>query len=193
MCQPKQSLTLLKENLTEAAFLVAREGTTKEAHSKILECLVVLSELEKDYVAIGMLSTDRYVANLENISSKKINIEDIELAEVGKVTARLERWAIHTSQNNSMILTAFLKLQQSSSEPITVEQLREAFFKEAEEQKKIMPSGRSKENIFLTNFTQMKNIAERNHGKVFDQVGFEISIWPRVADAVSEYGKKVLK
>ena len=40
---------------------------------------------------------------------------------------------------------------------------------------------------FESNFAQMKIIAEKNHGKIFEQYGENISLWSPVTDAVREY------
>ena len=39
-------------------------------------------------------------------------------------------------------------------------------------------------SAFITNYNQMKIIAEKNHGKVFEQVGDRVYLWENVKDIV---------
>lgn len=43
------------------------------------------------------------------------------------------------------------------------------------------------EKSFESNLAQMKIIAEKNHGKIFEQYGENISLWSPIVDAVREY------
>ncbi|MBM95272.1 MAG: hypothetical protein CMI09_05430 [Oceanospirillaceae bacterium] len=95
-----------------------------------------------------------------------------DINEVEKVNRRLRLWAKRQNQINSRILNAFLKLKRSGLTVITESDLRGEFLEE---------------KSFDSNFLQMKIIAEKNHGKVFDQYGEIISIWRPVADGVNEY------
>ena len=44
---------------------------------------------------------------------------------------------------------------------------------------------------FSSNFAQMKSISDKNHGKVFHQIGKIIEIWEPVAQAVNAYESNV--
>ncbi|WOV92120.1 MAG: hypothetical protein R1F54_05740 [Candidatus Zeuxoniibacter abyssi] len=103
-----------------------------------------------------------------------------EKPEVEKVKHRLQLWARPERQNNinSGILNAFLKLKQSGNKCIREEDIQ-----------KEPPDIET----FKSNFSQMKIIAENNHGKIFDQNGDCIEIWKPVYLLVSEYEKKVFK
>lgn len=158
----ESKLTQLKERLESAAFLVSKGGLEKEAHSKIVQSLVVLSEIE------GVL-----VKPKTTIAPEKSNIP-----ETNKVKRRLKLWAKRPDQINSKILNAFLKLERSGASTITEDDLR-----------KELPEEKS----FESNFAQMKIIAEKNHGKVFEQYGENISLWSPVVADIREYEKIVFE
>ena len=48
-------------------------------------------------------------------------------------------------------------------------------------------------STFESNFNQMKIIAERNHGKIFEETNGYIEIWEHVRLLVSKYEQEVLK
>lgn len=99
-------------------------------------------------------------------------------AEVAKVARRLRMWAKpeRQGQYNSRILNAYLELRRSGHAKITEDDLSN----------KLGPS-----TWFLPNFTQMKAIADRNHGKVFDADGPFLTVWEPVKPLVTEYEKTV--
>jgi len=92
--------------------------------------------------------------------------------EINKVKRRLKLWAKRQDQINSRILNAFLMLQRSGISPIREVDLRNE-----------LPNEKS----FESNLAQMKIIAEKNHGKIFEQYGENISLWSPIVDAVREY------
>lgn len=96
--------------------------------------------------------------------------------EVNKVQRRLRLWAKRQDQYNARILNAFLELKRKGKVVIS-------------EQDIYRQAGSPVE--FASNFSQMKIIAERNHGKVFDVLNDEVTIWPPVASAVAEYEQMV--
>jgi len=158
----ESKLTQLKERLESAAFLVSKGGFEKEAHSKIVQSLVVLSEIE------GVL-----VKSKTTVAPEKSNVP-----ETNKVKRRLKLWAKRPDQINSKILNAFLKLERSGASTITEDDLR-----------KELPEEKS----FESNFAQMKIIAEKNHGKIFEQYGENISLWNPVVADIREYEKVVFE
>ena len=87
--------------------------------------------------------------------------EKTNINEVKKVNRRLKLWAKRPNQINSKILNAFLKLERSGATTITEIDLRNE-----------LPDEKS----FESNFVQMKIIAEKNHGKIFEQYGENISL-----------------
>lgn len=89
--------------------------------------------------------------------------------EIDKVTSRLPKWFNNTWQYNSKVLYAFLRLYDPSIGYVSYTALRnEADIGSA----------------FITNYNQMKIIAEKNHGKVFEQVGDRVYLWENVKDIV---------
>jgi hypothetical protein len=158
--QPK--LAILKNHLESAAFLVSKGKAEKEAHSKIIQGLVVISEiessLEKPRVSQPSTKTDA--------------------TEVRKVSRRLKLWAKRQNQINSKILNAYLKLERSGISPVTEADLRNKL---------------PEETSFESNLTQMKIIAEKNHGKVFEQYGDNITLWEPVIPDIREYEKIVFE
>ncbi len=154
-------LSELKKKLESAAFLVSKTGSEKEAHSKIIQCLVLLSELKPNHEIP------------DTMTSTKNNSD-----EINKVGRRLKLWAKRPNQINSKILNAFLKLERSGISIITENNLKNELLEE---------------KSFASNFAQMKIIAEKNHGKVFDQYGENIVLWPPVISDIREYEKVVFR
>jgi len=91
-----------------------------------------------------------------------------ENAEIGKVQTRVPKWFNHPAQNNSKILIRYMAMLEKS-ENVTLKQL-------AEECKDV--------KNFAVNFSQMNNIADKNHGKVFSLKGEIVSLWEPVRDFI---------
>jgi hypothetical protein len=96
-------LDLLGEHLNSSAFLVSKGGAEKEAHSKIVNSLIILSELKTLFAT-------------QNNQVADANFEE---SEIVKVKRRLKLWAKRPNQINSKILTAHLKLKRSGLTKIT--------------------------------------------------------------------------
>jgi len=143
------------------AFLIAKEVPAKEIHSTIIKGLIILSEVKKS-ITIKKTQESEYNQNETN--------------EIKKIKKRLKLWSKPERQQNinAQILNAFLKLKQSDK----------GYATEIDIQNEL-------QNIdnFKNNFDQMKNIAEKNHGKIFEQNGNHIEIWKPVSLFVSEYEK----
>jgi hypothetical protein len=105
---------------------------------------------------------------------------EVELSEVNKVSRKLKRWARPERQNqyNSRILNAFLELKRTKKEPITESDIDNHLGENA---------------WFATNFDQMKSISDKNHGKVFEVNGQQVTIWLPVEAAVREYEAQLFK
>lgn len=95
----------------------------------------------------------------------------IEANEVNKVARRLKLWVKRPNQINTKILTAFLKLQASEGR-VTEQRLRQEV---------------NEDSNFDSNFSQMKIIADRNHGKLFNIENGEIQIWEPVKSHVEVF------
>ena len=116
-------------------------------------------------------------ANTEGeITPNQIALSDSE--EINKVARRLKMWAKSERQNqyNAKILNAYLTLAREGRQNITENDLYGAT---------------GEESWFWPNFNQMKTIADRNHGKVFDVDGQFVNIWPSVMPSVKAYEEKV--
>jgi hypothetical protein len=153
-------LSLLKRRLEAAAFLVGKGGAEKEAHSEIIQSLILVSEIESNLLL-----------------PKKANASGgPEKHEANKVRRRLKLWSARQNQINAKILNAYLGLQRGGKSTITEQDLRNQLPEEVS---------------FDANLTQMKIIAERNHGKIFDHRGESLTIWEPVSADVREYEKIV--
>ena len=100
--------------------------------------------------------------------------------EIEKVKNKLELWAKPERQKNinARILNVFLKLKQSGNECVTEKDMQ-----------KQLPNI----STFESNFNQMKIIAERNHGKIFEETNGYIEIWEHVRLLVSKYEQEIFK
>jgi hypothetical protein len=112
------------------------------------------------------------------IATTTVSSNATERDEINKVKRRLRMWAKpeRQEQYNSKILNGYLELARSGKHEITEEELRTTV---------------GGESWFWPNFNQMKAIADRNHGKVFEVNGQYVSIWPPVRFAVKEYETRV--
>lgn len=103
------------------------------------------------------------------------NTDDYVTNEINKVQNRLPKWFNNPDQYNSKILYAFLRLQDSPEKPVDYELLR----------KETDIGGK-----FKSNFDQMKNFGEKNHGKIFEQKGTNVYLWDEIKTfLLSEYEK----
>jgi hypothetical protein len=128
----------------------------------------------KEIVKALITLTELDMAYERTTSSKSSGISNAE--EINKVKRRLKLWANRPYQINSRILTAYLKLERQGVNPITERVLNNAIGGE--------PS-------ISSNLLQMRISAEKNHGKVFDQNGEKLTLWPPVESAIREYEKLV--
>jgi hypothetical protein len=106
-------------------------------------------------------------------SSRKANVD-----EINKVGRRLKLWAKRPHQINSKILTAFLRLERSGASVIKESDLRNAL---------------PEESSFESNFTQMRIVAEKNYGKVFEQYGEKVTLWEPVISDIRKFERIVFE
>lgn len=163
----------IKENLEAVAFLISKEGAEREAHGKIVQSLVFLSQLETELE--GKCSNDSSgkpikvsASSAASQSYKNIESKNETDDEVNKVMRRLPRWFKNPSQYNSTILYGYLKLSEKNPK-ISLHALRT-------ECKTI--------NDFDGNYNQMKNFGEKNHGKVFEESDGYVTLWEPVKDFI---------
>ena len=95
---------------------------------------------------------------------------DKESIEIDKVERKIPKWINNPTQINSRILGLYMLLSKNGSRSISYDRLREEYLNKFNDDK------------FDRNYVQMKNVAEKNHAKVFseDEYG-NISLWEPVA------------
>lgn len=151
----------LKSQLKACAFQVSNGTDRTEIHDQLVDAIVNLDRLE---------------AKMTNPESAKKSMAALsDTTEINKVARRLKLWAKRKDQKNTQILLAYLDLRRSGHTTITESQLAKAV----------------NDPAFSTNFVQMKIIADRNHGKIFDQHGEVVTIWPPVEDIIGEFERTV--
>lgn len=159
----KASFDSLRMKLESAAFLVTQGGASREAHAEIVKGLVILAELENCFTHSASTS-----------ASTETPVE-----EINKVCRRLKLWARRPDSVNARILKAYLKLQRANPEKVITES----------DVKNELPDVTK----FESNFMQMRIIADKNHGKVFDIKGSSVLLWPPVEPAIREFERFVFK
>ena len=113
-------------------------------------------------------------AYLKPISTAAPTLDTSE--EINKVKRRLGLWVKRPGQINARILTAYLKLERSGSTKITEADLKSELRDEA---------------TFESNFLQMRILADKNHGKIFETYGDRVTLWPPVVPAIREFEKAI--
>lgn len=154
----------LKENLALVAFLVSKGDSEREAHGKIVESLVVVSQLE-DKIKNNSTSCTS-VERSPTLSTSQPHNEIKR--EIEKVRRRLPRWFKNPTQYNSTILISYLRLS-SHNHKVSLQTLRNEC---------------SSVKDFDGNFNQMKNYGEKNHGKVFEEIDGYVTLWDPVKDYI---------
>ena len=141
------------------------------------------SELEEKLLSIltntQLLLKESEYNNISPISNHR-NIHN-EHTEVQKVKNRVPRWIKKPDQYNAKILNTFMALSNNNQYSIPVSTLKTSTLD------KYHDLDYSK---FLTNYNQMKIIAKRNHGKVFDEKDDEVTLWEPVAEFIVDLYKK---
>ena len=97
-----------------------------------------------------------------------------EIYQINKVTPKLSKWFRNENMICSQILINYLSLAENNNS-VEYDIL-------AEKCKNL--------RTFKSNFDQMKNLGEKNHGKVFDVFNLKIKLWKPVEnDVYREYEK----
>lgn len=151
-------ISKLRNEIEEAAFMLANNESKKEIHSKLVKCLVLIERFEQEAFSESGNSTSK----------------DAITTEINKVIRRLKMWAKpeRQSQFNSKILNAYLEIKRSGIQDITEQNINDYL---------------GLNDWFLSNFNQMKIIGDRNHGKIFDVDGNYVKIWEPIKLAVNNY------
>jgi superoxide dismutase len=157
---------------------ISEEPQKEQLSEAALELLLNIQILETRYNQNNNTYTER--TNKISKSTTKITSknEDLIKNEINKISRRLPNWAIKQHHINAKILTLFLKLEEEGGQQITEQMLMERYGDQAE---------------FYRNFPQMKTIAPKNHGKVFNVQNGVIEIWEPIKQIVHDYKKMVFK
>lgn len=140
----------------------------EELHNILLEIITDISVLQ----SFKEIKKDKSV-------EQKISVSDSEALEIKKVKNRVIGWFRKKHQFNSKILMAFLNLSKCNQIPVHISLI----------EKKLGLDSRS----FNINFHQMKIIAEKNHGKVFDENEYgDVVLWKPVAGFIESECKRIL-
>ena len=102
---------------------------------------------------------------------------EIEIYQINKVTTKLSKWFNNKNMICSQILINYLKLEEKY-DSVDYDVL-------AEKCKNI--------KTFQSNFDQMKNFGEKNHGKIFEILDSKIKLWKPVKNEVYIEYKKFKK
>ena len=160
----KSTLDQLEASLRQAAFLVGKNAASEVIHDKLISAILLVNELKK--------------IDQSNTHTRREGQPESEASEVNKVKRRLKLWAKRPNQINHQILRAYLHLQSQGKKEITEEDIEPIVQNEAS---------------FSTNLIQMRTISEKNHGKVFEQIGSRLVIWPPVEAYVREFEQDIDK
>jgi hypothetical protein len=152
----------VKEELETVAFLISKGGSEREAHGKIVESLVLISQLE---TKIKCKCSNNSSDDLVNVSASNNNEVD---QEVEKVRRRLPKWFKNPNQYNSTILYSYLKLSEEKQH-VSLQ---------------VLKANCKSVNGFDGNYSQMKNFSEKNHGKVFEERDGYVTLWEPVREFV---------
>jgi len=164
----------LKSEMEKLIFGIASSVDLAILHKNSLELFTKISELNN-------IVEKHSFQNYDDLDLSRIAL-DIEQSpqhtEIIKVARRLKKWATirGRTQVNSKILKCYLDLRKHCNEPITENLFKKAFGITSD-----------KTEQFNRNFPQMKIIAPKNHGKIFDEKNGVITIWQPIEDFVNEY------
>jgi len=172
--QIKKQAKLLSLDLSH----ISEEPQKEKLSEAALELLLNIQILETTYNQNNNTYTER--TNKITKSTTKTTSEDDDLikTEINKIRRRLPNWAIRQDNINAKILTLYLKLKDEGGRQITEQMLMERYDDQSE---------------FYRNFPQMKTIAPKNHGKVFNVQNGVIEIWEPIKQIVHEYKEMVFK
>lgn len=167
----------LKDTLEKAAFLVVSKAGPQEAHALVVKALVIVSRLEdhEHHHSPPKAVDETSDSSIDLKSSGRDKQPAAEIKEMKKVRNRLRLWSRKPQQINTRILKAYLELRRSGMIHITEQSLRSA-----------LPP----DFPFESNFAQMKIIAEKNHGKVFETHGDHVEIWAPVEADVRDFERQ---
>ena len=134
------------------------------------------AHLQKAASLVANLGETEPIPAIHKTLVQSISYRVDEQSEIAKAGRKLPRWASKPNQNCTQVLRAYLQAKREGVQCITATDIQDRL---------------TDSRIFTTTFAQMKNIAQKNNAKVFEQVGDEIHIWPPVAVFVDEFERQV--
>jgi hypothetical protein len=153
----------------------AQGSDKEELHKDALELLVAIMELES-YLTSNTSNLKPATPQVRPIHTSTHSRDD-EKNEINKIHRKLPRWASNQHQINSRILKLFFQMEKEGVAPITESLLMSRYGNDIE---------------FQRNFSQMKVIAPKNHGKIFDVSNGIVGIWGPVEKLAAEYRNQFL-
>ena len=167
------------KQLTIDISLIGDSTSKDQLHRDSLELLLAIHELDNTFKhEISIFQS--HVGKKKNLSFQPdaaAQQENVKY-EIDKICQRIPKWAIRQHQINAKILTLFLQIEKEGCSNITEQMLMDKYNNHSE---------------FYRNFTQMKVIAPKNHGKVFDVENGIVKIWEPIKHVVEEYKKTVFE
>ena len=103
------------------------------------------------------------------VKPRNTNISESSVTnEIQRVERRVPLWMNRPSQYNSIILNTYMQLSNNNQTPISVSLLEKY----------------SNTDKFMTNYNQMKIIADKNHAKVFEEDNGSVQLWEPVSEFI---------
>ena len=148
--------------------------SSKKAYreSVVIENSVIEDEL------LTIIGSAQYLLNKlesdgEKRENKSYNSPRSEEEEIERVHRRVRLWRDREHQYNHKILSTFMKLSKNNRHSVSIDDLEKH-------------TGMNDSKKFIGHYNGMKMIAEKNHGKVFDEYDGRVTLWGPVADIVIE-------
>lgn len=133
-------------------------------------------EVFNEYKDVSLPELEKIISG--HLGTKEVSeYPSLEQNEIDKVKRKIPKWFNSPEQYNSIILLNYLELYDKQKENVLVGELR-------------AKCALVKAFNFDLHFSQMQNIAPRNHAKVFNVNDGMISLWKPVKEFIlSEYDK----
>lgn len=155
--------------------------SNEDFYSNIIEPITNLSKNVADTSELFLRSIQLLDMHVKN-TPRKISVESKvsesdATSEIKKVHRKVPKWFVNKSQENSKILLKYMELKNQYKE-ITI---------------KLLERECSDVKNFYNSYNQMKNIAERNHAKVFQEENGHILLWVEVEEFIINQYNQYLK
>ena len=146
----------------------------KDAKDAYRESIILDNEKLEEYLLSIMGNSKLLLNELNNKDTNNTivkNESEIEFEEVRKIQRRVPLWLKRQHQTNYKILASFMRLSENNKHSISLSILEKDSNTES-----------SKE--FTSNYSQMKIIAPKAHGKVFEEENGQIRLWKPIENFV---------